>query len=60
MEKRKAKLDIILSKALSTKLQVVILATLLFIFVDRFTDTSLVFVYAAYIGGNVFQKWIQK
>lgn len=54
------KLDILLNKLLSRKLQIVILATMLFIFTDKFTDTSLVWIYAVYLGGNIVQKWIEK
>ena len=56
----KRKIDDFLSKLLSRKLQIVILATVIFLCSSRFSDTSLMYVYLAYIGGNIFQKWIQR
>lgn len=43
----------------SRKFQIVLAATILYIFIEKFNTDSLLFVYAVYMGLNVLDKYLQ-
>lgn len=53
------RIDGIINKLISRKMQVVILATAIFLLTDKMSDTNLMFIYTVYIGGNVLQRWVE-
>lgn len=58
MKSTKPKLDKILNNFLSRKLQVVLIATVLFLVTDKFSADNLVVIFGIYIASNVAQKFV--